>query len=575
MLYRAIGFLSLIAMIALAACQRRGGGPEPEPAKRGVVWFEDVAPQAGIHFRHFDPATELHMITETIGSGLGWIDYDADGWPDLFCVQDGPIPPKTDPSQTHKLYRNNRNGAFTDVTDAVGLNESGFGLGCAVGDYDNDGFDDLVVTALGGIALYHNEPDAAAPGGRRFRNVTTASGLANSHYGTSCAWGDLDGDGLLDLYVCNYVEIDPARPITCRHPEQRYYFPCTPSAYAFTSHLLFRNLGNGRFQDISEASGIASSSRGPGLGVLIADLDADGKPDIYVVNDMSEAFLFHNLGGMKFEERGLRSGVALGPGGLRMAGMGIAVGDFDGSGRPSLFVTDFQSVPNAFFLNRGKLNFDESSYRAGLAGPSLSKLRFGTWAFDANLDGHLDLITTSGHVHRLAQEHYGLPYAQQCQLFMGNGAAQFHEVSSEAGADFLKPRVGRGLAVSDFDNDGLPDVAISGVGEAATLLRNRSATKNNWISMELAGDGKKSNRNAVGAVVEVHYSGKKQHYFVVGGGSYLSAPDRRVHLGLGEASQLDRLSIRWPSGRVQEVNSLPGRTRWKIIEGQAPQRVEP
>jgi hypothetical protein len=544
----------------------RGLPPEPEPAV-GDVWFEDVAEKAGLAFRHFDPATPLHLMPETMGSGLGWIDYDADGWPDLFCVQDGPLPPASDPSKTHHLYRNNRDGTFADVTDGVGLNKSGYGAGCAVGDYDNDGFDDLVVTYLGGIQLFHNVADPAAPGGRRFADVTPTSGLADTHWGTSCAWGDLDGDGFLDLYVCNYVEIDPAKPVTCLHEQKKLYYQCSPSVFPYTQHLLFRNNGNGTFTDVSEASGIRGAALAPGLGVAIADLDGDGKQDVYVANDMNPAYLFHNLGGMKFEEAGLRSGCALGPGGNRIAGMGVDVADVDASGRPSVFVTNFQSAPNVLFLNRGNLRFFDATYPSGLGGPSLDRLGFGTCALDADLDGDADFAVANGHVQRIAREGYGVPYAQEAQLFLGDGSAKFRDVSAGAGGDFRKPRVGRGLARADFDNDGLPDLAMSGVGEQVSLFRNRSGTKNGWVSLELAGDGRASNRSAIGAVVTAEWAGKKRSHFVVGGGSYLSASDRRLLLGLGDAAKLDRVTVRWPSGKVQEFRDLPARTRWRLRDG--------
>lgn len=540
----------------------------PPPVSPGAVWFEDVSAASGLQFRHFDPATPQHLIPETMGSGLAWIDYDADGWPDLFCVQDGPLPPApADPTQTHKLYRNNRDGTFTDVTDRVGLNVAGFGTGVAVGDHDNDGFDDLVVTGLGGITLFHNDPDPAAPGGRRFTNATARSGLADPHYATSCAWGDLDGDGLLDLYVCNYVEVDPAKPITCVHEQKQLYYQCSPTAFPYTSHRLFRNNGNGTFTDVTKESGIAAASPAPGLGVAIADLDGDGKPDIYVANDMNPAHVFRNKGGMTFAEVGLVSGAALGPGGSRIAGMGVEVADFDGSGRPSLFVTNFQSSPNVLFLNRGRLRFDDLSYPSGLGGPSLSRLGFGTCVLDADLDGTPDLAVANGHVHRVARELYGVPYAQEAQLFLGDGAGKFRDASLTAGADFLKPRVGRGLARADFDNDGRPDLAMSGVGEPVALFRNRTPTDHGWVSLELVGDSKASNRNAIGAVVTAEWAGRTRTHFIIGGGSYLSASDRRLLLGLGDAAKLDKLTVRWPSGKLQEFKDLPAKTRWLVREG--------
>lgn len=545
------------------------GPAGPGEPDHGDIWFEDVAEAAGVRFRHFDPATPLHLIPETMGSGLGWIDYDADGWPDLFCVQDGPLPPASNPGQTHKLYRNNRDGTFTDVTAAVGLDKHGFGVGCAVGDYDNDGFDDLVVTYLGGITLFHNEKDAAIPGGRRFRDATSGAGLSDPHYGTSCAWADLNGDGFLDLYVCNYVEVDPAHPVTCRQPQKGLYFQCSPTAFPYTAHRLFRNNGNGTFADVTESSGVAAAAPAPGLGVVIVDLDADGKPDIYVANDLNPAYLLHNLGGMRFEEVGLRSGAALEGGGARMAGMGVTAADLDGSGRPSLFVTNYQASPNVLFRNRGRLRFEDTSYPSGLGGPSLARLGFGTCALDADLDGNEDLAAVNGHVQRVAPELFGVPYAQEAQLFLGNGAGKFRDVSATAGASFRRPRVGRGLACADFDNDGLADLAGSGVGESVALFRNRTTTPNGWVSLELIGDGKASNRNAIGATVKVEYGGTVRHHFVVGGGSYLSASDRRILLGLGGATKVDRVTVRWPSGKEQVFGDLPSRTRWRLREGVA------
>jgi hypothetical protein len=513
-----------------------------------------------------------------MGSGLGWIDYDADGWPDLFCVQDAPLPPAPpDPNHTHKLFRNNRDGTFADVTAAVGLDRAAFGTGVAVGDYDNDGFDDLLVTALGGLTLFHNVPDPSAPGGRRFVDVTAAAGLSDPHYATSAAWGDFDGDAALDLYVCNYVEIDPARPVVCRQPGTGRVIQCAPTAYPAATHKLYRNNRDGTFTDVSITSRIGSAPPAPGLGVVVADVDGDGLQDIYVANDLSPAYLFRNQGGWAFEEVALRSGCGLGPNGNRVAGMGVEAGDLDGSGRPSLFVTNFQNAPNTVYLNCGGLLFKDGTTSTGLGPPSLDRLGFGTVLLDADLDGNLDLAVANGHVERGAREVLGVPYAQAAQLFLGDGRGRYRDASAACGPDFLRPRVGRGLARCDYDNDGRPDLAQSGVGEPTSLLRNRADNGHGWVSLELIGDGRGSNRNAIGAVVRVEWAGAVRHHFVSGGGSYLSASDRRLALGVGPAAtQLDLVAVRWPSGKTQEFRALPIGGFWRLREGQTePERFVP
>jgi hypothetical protein len=561
-----------LAAWAVAPRGPRPGQPGEEP-EAGAVRFEDVAARAGVAFRHFDPATPQHLIAETMGCGVAWIDYDADGWPDLFCVQAGPLPPAApDPTKTHKLYRNNRDGTFTDVTDAVGLNKATFGTGCAVGDYDNDGFDDLVVTSLGGVSLFRNVPDPAAPGGRRFADVTDAAKLTgtNPHYATSCAWGDLDGDGFLDLYVCNYVEIDPSHPQVCRSPGGVAQ-SCPPTSYPVVAHRLYRNRGDGTFEDVTAAAGVARAKPAAGLAVVIVDLDGDGRPDIYVANDLFAAQLFHNQtprgGPITLVERGALSGCGLGATGDRMSGMCAEAGDVYGSGRPALFVTNFQFQPNALFRNLGGLRFEEAGAAAGLAGPSRSRLGFGACFLDADLDGHLDLAVANGHVYRSAQVIERAPYAQEAQLFLGDGLGKFRDASRTAGPDFLTPRVGRGLARCDFDNDGRPDLCLSAVGSPVALLRNVTETGNGWIGLDLTGDGKTSNRSAIGAVVTVESGGQRRTHFVGGGGSYLSASDRRLTVGLGAASGADRVVVRWPSGREQEFRGLAGGRYWRLRDG--------
>jgi hypothetical protein len=542
-----------------------------------LPWFEDVTAASGIHFQHFDSVTPINYIVETFGSGLAWIDYDNDGWPDLFCVQDGPLPPPASKGlmpvgsslPTSKLYHNNRDGTFTDVTKEVGLDRAGYGMGCAVGDFDNDGYDDLVVTYFGGVVLYHNEPDGK--GGRRFVDVTAKSGLHDPHWATSCAWGDIDGDGLLDLYICNYVEIDFKNYPTCLTGPIRYQ--CPPSLFTNVGHKLYRNNGDGTFTDISVSSGITAPSPAPGLAVIMADLDGDGLLDIYVANDARPAYLFHNQGKGKFVEKALLNGCGLGPHGQELAGMGVDAGDIDGSGRLSLFVTNFQDRPKVLFRNRGDLIFQEWSGPSGLAKAGMDRLAFGCIFFDADLDGRLDIAMANGHVDRTVPELSHLLFAQEAQLFLGDGRGHFRDVSHQAGSYFHERLVGRGLACADYNNDGKPDLAFSHNGGPAVLLQNRTDTKNGWICLELIGDskgafGKKSNRNAIGARVEIESGGVKQVRIIRGGGSYLSESERRLLFGLGDREEVDKVTVRWPSERRQVFEHLQGRRWWRLHEGQ-------
>lgn len=542
----------------------------PPTAVKGQPWFVDVTSASGINFRHFDCATPNQFIHETLGSGLAWIDFNNDGWLDLFVVQDGPAAPGAaiDPSLTCKLYRNNGDGNFTDVTTETGLTHAGFGLGCAVGDYDNDGWDDLLVTYQGGMVLYRNEPDSK--GGRHFVDVTKTAKLDNNpHLATSCAWGDVDGDGLLDLYVCNYVEIDFKNYPDCGTSKSGLRKICAPIYFPCTHHKLYRNNGDGTFSDISVASGISAVPPAPGLAVLMNDLDGDGKLDIFVANDLKPSYLFHNQGNGRFVEKAVLAGCGLDVSGSELAGMGIEAGDLDGSGRPSLFVTNFQNRPNMLYLNRGDLRFQDASFASGLAAPSLSRLKFGTVFFDADLDGRLDIAVANGHVQRDNERVSGIPTAQEAQLFKGDGLGHFKDISAQAGPYFNQRSIGRGLAWADYDNDGRPDLVFSHLGERIALLHNETDTANNWLRLELQGDGKRSNRNAIGARVEIEFGGKRHVRFINGGGSYLSASERRILAGLGPAQRAEHVRVTWPSGLKQEFHDLQAGKSYRLQEGSA------
>ncbi len=533
----------------------------------GYPWLIDVTRSAGIDFIHNGHATPDHLIQETLGSGIGWIDYDNDGWPDLFCVQVGTVasPRSSEPVPTHRLYRNLGNGTFRDVSAETGVNISAYGMGVEVGDYDNDGYDDLLLSELTGVRLLHNE--ANPQGGRRFKDVTSSSGLANLHWATSCAWGDIDRDGLLDLYVAHYVKIDHDRPAKCRDIQSGLPQSCTPTAYPHVAHRLFRNLGHGTFEDITDSSGISNVPPAPGLGVVMIDLDDDGHLDIFVANDMKPAYLFHNNGNRTFTERAIVSGCGLSGNGSTMAGMGIAVGDLDGTFRPSLFVTNFQNQPNVLFRNLGGLRFSDGSYPSGLGLASLQRLGFGTALLDADRDGRSDLVVVNGHVNRHAKEIDGSTFEQHAQLFAGLGSGKFQDVSHRAGAYFNTKYAGRGVAVADYDRDGRLDLAISSNGGPAILLRNETRNANRGIGLRLQGDGIRSNRNAIGSRIEVATNKSKRVFFVHGGGSYLSSGDRQVLVGLGEDEAISNVLVRWPSGKTQQFRSLLANEEYRFIEG--------
>jgi len=555
------------------------------------VKFVDVTDKSGIHFVHFDGHTEIEYIMETTGSGIGWLDFDQDGLMDLFIVQGSEFPgtkkaqgdnaPRSEKlTPTCKLFKNLGAGRFRDVTAEVGLDHVGCGQGVAVGDIDNDGFPDLFITCYGKPnVLFQNVSDGK--GARRFVNVTAKAGLASHpdwkgrrNFSTSAAFLDFDNDGFLDLFVCSYVKVDLDQYPKCVSTRSGRRFTCPPTLFEPTRCLLYRNNGNGTFTDVSHEAGI-DDPNAKALGVVALDLDDDGKIDLFVANDGMPNFLFRNRGNGKFESIGPRSGCAVNLVGTRQAYMGVDADDLHGNGRPDLFVTAFSQETNTLFRNEGGGSFLDVTPGSGLGPPSWFMLGFGTCFLDVDRDGSLDIAVVNGHVSRCVDEegNPNITFRQPAQLFLNDGKGRFHDLSKQTGDYFGQPHVGRGLAYCDYDNDGHMDLAISNNGESVVLLHNESKTPNHWLRLEL--QGTKSNRDAVGAKVTFKIGDRKLVRHRKGGGSYLSASDPRLLIGLGDASQVDQVEIRWPSGLVQRLGPLQADRGYRIIEGENQPKPRP
>jgi hypothetical protein len=504
-------------------------------------------------------------LPETMSGGVGLIDFDSDGWFDVYFVQGGSLePPASGASggeqpQSDRLFRNRGDGTFADVTDASGITalvgRAGYGLGVAIGDYDNDGHSDLFVTRLRTYALYRNRGDGT------FEDVTERAGLAGVRDNpTSAAFADLDNDGDLDLYVCHYMVWDPEHPRLCSNDKGENIY-CNPSNVPPAPDHLFRNDG-GRFVDVTASSGCAETG-GRGLGVVAADFDQDGLLDLFIANDTTANYLFRNLRGFRFEEVGQSSGVAANSSGGYQAGMGVACGDWDGDGLNDLAVTNFYGESTTLFHNLGHGLFDDHTAAAGLAARSRYVLGFGTAFLDADNDGHLDLMTANGNVNDLRPL---FPYAMTAQLYQGGAAGRLTDVTSLAGPPFQSLHVGRGLAVGDLDNDGRIDAVLVAQNEPPVYFHNRTEhSSGHFVTFHLRGTA--SNRDGVGASVAVTAGGRTQVAQRFGGGSYLSAGDPRLHFGLGATDRIDRVEIRWPSGRVDLLGNVPIDKLYRLTEG--------
>jgi hypothetical protein len=518
----------------------------------------DVTTAAGIQFHHNSGAYGKKLLPETLGSGCAFIDYDNDGWQDILLVNSMDWSGHHTQRSTLALYRNNRNGTFTDVTKSAGLDIEMYGLGLAVGDYNNDGFPDIYVTGFGQNRLFRNR------GNGTFVDATQASGLgARQALSTSALWFDYDRDGLLDLFVCNYVKWTPGVDVYCSMDGRDKSY-CTPEAYHGATCWLFRNLGNGKFQDVTAQSGLFDNSS-KSLGVAMFDYDNDGWPDLFVANDTQPNKLYRNQHNGRFEEVAVHAGVAFSEDGKARAGMGVDEADIDNSGRITLAVTNFDNEMLALYRAGSGGVFQDEASKTGLGALTRSSLGFGCCFFDADLDGRLDLVVANGHIDDTVRNLGDKHYAQSPQLFLQSPEGRFRDVAREAGGGFVNAKVGRGIACGDFDNDGDLDILLTTNNGPAYLYRNDQASGNKSIRFKLVGT--QSNRDGIGAVVKIEAGGATQTRMVHSGSSYLSQSELPVTFGVSKLDRVDRAVVQWPSGRTEEFKGLATGRMWKCVEG--------
>jgi hypothetical protein len=512
--------------------------------------FADITASAGIQFRHNSGAFGGKFLPETLGSGCAFLDYDRDGWPDILFINGMDWPGHKQRRSTLRLYHNNRNGTFTDVTSRAGLDIEMYGMGVAVGDYDNDGFPDLLVTCVGQNRLFRN----TGRGG--FRDVTHSSGLGNRlAFSTSALWFDYDRDGLLDLFVCNYVKWSPERDVFCSLDGKHKSY-CTPEAYRGETCWLFHNRGNGTFEDVTASSGIFDSSS-KSLGVAMLSCEQDGWIDLLVANDTQPNKLYRNQRNGTFKDAAVEAGLAFSSEGKARAGMGVDAADFTNTGQAGIVITNFDNEMAGLYDRVGK-TYEDVASRSGVGMATRNSLGFGCAFFDADLDGWLDLAVANGHIDDTVRNIRGnVGYAQPPLLFLNNGGESFHDVAAEIGGGFDEPKVARGLAYADFDRDGDLDLLLSTNNGPACLYRNDQLAGNRSIRFHLVGT--KSNRDAIGATVRITSGGMTQSRMVKSGSSYLSQSELPLTFGLGKRDLVDHVVINWPSGRIEEFqNVVPG-----------------
>jgi hypothetical protein len=534
------------------------GGQTPVEKDLGLR-LVDVTTAAGIQFQHNTGAYGGKLLPETLGAGCAFLDYDADGWQDILLINGMDWPGHKRQRSALKLYRNNRNGTFTDVTRSAGLDVEMYGMGVAVGDFNNDGFPDLLVTAVGQNRLFRNT------GKGTFVDVTKESGLGGrAAFSTSALWFDYDRDGLLDLFVCNYVRWSVEHDVFCSNDgKQKSY--CTPEAYRGDTCWLFRNRGDGTFEDVTATSGIFDTSS-KSLGAAILDVDGDGWLDLFVANDTQPNKLYRNQKNGTFKEAAVEAGVAFSTDGKARAGMGVDAAYLGASLTPSVAVTNFDNEMIGLYRAASPGVYEDVATKASVGAASRNTLGFGCLFADLFLSGNLDLIVANGHIDETVRNIHGhVGYAQAPHLFMNDGKDTFRDITAAVGDQFAAPKVGRGLAVGDFDRDGDLDVLLTTNGGSASLFRNDLALRNRWLRFQLTGT--KSNRDAIGALVRIFHDGTFQTRMVKSGSSYLSQSELPVTFGVGGRDRVDRVVVAWPSGRVEEFKSVETRKAYDCVEG--------
>ena len=525
----------------------------------GFPGFKDVAPEAGLTLMNVSGEGTNDYIIEANGNGAAFFDYDNDGDMDVLVTNGSTLKHYKDGGDPVAALYENSGGVFRNRTAEAGLRKRGWAFGVCVADYDNDGYSDFYVTAYGPNLLFRNNGDGT------FEERASAAGVADPHWGTNCAFGDYDRDGDVDLYVANYVAFDASsRPRDCLYMGTLKVF-CGPTGLTGEADVLYSNNGNGTFSDVTRKAGVKDPNY-PGFGVVFSDFDNDGWADIYVANDSVPNLLFRNNRDGTFEEMGLISGTSLNLFGKAQAGMGVAVGDYDANGLFDIYVTNFSEDTNTLYRNLGKLIFSDVTAESGASSASRPNVGWGTGFADFDNDGWLDLFVANGHVYPDADQLKGISrYLQPRELYRNLGNGRFAEISSRVAGDLSTPRPSRGVAFGDYDNDGDIDVLVINVNSRPSLYRNDGGNRKAWIGFRLIGAS--SNRDAIGARVEIEAGGRTQIGEVRSGGSYLSHNDMRVHFGVGSSQRVDRIRIRWPNGKTETLDGMNAGRYITIREG--------